>query len=796
MGSAQGQIFIAARYWEGNTLMAGKATARDTLNEREQAILQRLSAGLSDQQIADDLFLSLHTIRWYNHQLYRKLGVNSRMQAIAWAKDRGGADSGIRVPPVFSHHPPAEPPLFIGRTREMAEVKRLLGTSSLLTLTGTGGIGKTQLALQVATGVMDGFADGICFVNLAPLSEHTLVAHAIASALGVVEQPTEPLLETLKRALAERELLLLLDNYEHLLKAAPLVSEVLAAAPRLKVLATSREPLRLGGEQEYLVPPLSLPGDEVTSVEHLITSEAGWLFVRRAQMVLPHFAVSEVTVPVIGRICRRLDGVPLAIELAAARCKLFTPHALLEQLEGTRDSSPFRALARGSRDGPPRQRTLRDSIAWSYQLLEAEEQRLFARLAVFRGGHSLDALEGVCSEGLTLDVVDGLASLVDKSLVQQQEAPDGERRFVMLELIHEFAREQLKVSGEEETMQRRHAEYFVALAERAESEVRLAGYDYWPEWFELEVDNVRAVLAWSLASGEVTLGVRVAGALCLFWYGHGYHVEGRRWTERLLERLDDVPIVYQPKFLVSAGYMAFLDDLDAGRPLFVQARDRACQVGDQLQMAWALALLGYTMLRDPQAAMPVVEESLARFRDLDHQPGVALALNIVGTIARFSGDDDRARRVYEACLTVCQQTGERRRIVFMYDNLAFIALHQGEAERARGLARQALDVARVMNNRLEVAKALEILAGSLGVLGQPQLSARLLGASEMALERLGAFHEPNDQPEFEAIIAAVRAQLDEAAFQASWAAGRALTLEQAIEQAISECGVPMAENAP
>jgi predicted ATPase/DNA-binding CsgD family transcriptional regulator len=772
--------------------MRGKATALDALNEREKAILQRLSAGLSDQQIAEELFLSVNTVKWYNHQMYSKLGVSSRTQAIAWAKDCGVVDSGTSLP-LSRSHPSAETTLFVGRHCEMGEVKRLLGASRLLTLTGTGGIGKTRLALKVAEEVTDAFADGVCFVDLAPLSDHTLVAQAIAGALGVVEQPTEPLLETLKRALAERELLLLLDNYEHVIQAAPVVSDLLAAAPRLKVLVTSRESLRLAGEQEYLVPQLSLPGPVVVSAQHLLASEAGLLFVRRAQMVLPHFAVTDLTAPVIGRICRRLDGVPLAIELAAARCKLFTPQALLGQLEGTRDGSPFRALARGSRDGPPRQRTLRDSIAWSYHLLEAEEQRLFARLAVFRGGRSLEAIEGVCGEGLSMDVLDGLASLLDKSLVQQQEAPDGERRFVMLELIQEYAREQLKASGEEEMMRRRHAAYFVALAERAEPEFRLAGYHYWTQRLELDLDNIRAVLAWSLGDGEVALGVRLAGALWQFWYGNGYHVEGRSFTQALLQQLDDVPMIYQPKFLVSAGHLAW-DDLDTARLLFLRARDSARETGDRLQEAWALALLGYTMLRDQQAAMPLVEESLALFRKLDYRPGIARSLSILGEIARFSGDDERARRAYEECLAVFQQPGERRQI-FILGNLAFIALHQGKAEEARDLARQCLQLAREMNQRLFVATALAILAGALGALGQSQQSARLLGASAGALERMGAFLQPNDQQEVDGMIVAVRAQLDEAAFQIAWAAGRALTLEQAVEQALNERAVPMAEDS-
>jgi predicted ATPase/DNA-binding CsgD family transcriptional regulator len=768
--------------------MKGKATSPDLLNKREKEILKRLSTGLSDQQIADELFLSLNTVKWYNRQIYSKLGVRSRTQAIACVKDLGLLESGVSMSPqpVPRYNLPAQTLLFIGRSREIAEVKQLLHASRLLTLTGTGGTGKTQLALRVAIEVAGAFADSVCFVDLAPLSDHTLVAKAIAGALGVVENPTEPLPDTLKRVLAQRELLLLIDNFEHVIKAAPLVSKLLAASSRLKVLVTSREPLRLAGEQEYLVPPLSLPITEAPSVQSLTESEAGLLFVRCAQMILPRFTLSEVTAPVIGRICTRLDGLPLAIELAAARCKLFTPQALLERLEGTRDNSPLRLLAGGSRDAPPRQRTLRDSIEWSYNLLDEDEKLLLARLAVFRGSCSLEAIESICGEGLSIDVLDGLASLVDKNLVQQKEMSGGEPRFVMLEMIQEYARERLKTSGEEETTRRRHAVYFVELAERAEPELRLAGYDYWSGRLELDLENIRAVLEWSLSGGDVALGVRLAGALCLFWYGNGHHIEGRRWTQQLLERLDEVSLVYHPKFLLSAGHLAFLYDLDTGRPLFRRALDISRDLGDRLQMAWALALLGYTMLRERSAAMPIVEESLALFRELNHQPGIAQALNIIGEIARFSGDDGRARHAYEECLAVSQQTGETRRIVFVYNNLTFIALHEGEAGRARDLGRQGLRLARAMNNRLQLATVLALLAGAIGALGRPQQAARLLGASERALERLGAFHQPNDKREIDGMIATVRAQLDEATFQAAWAQGRELTLEQAVAQALDE----------
>ena len=768
--------------------MKRQATASDTLNQHEIEILKRLSTGLSDQQIADELVLSLNTIKWYNRQIYSKLGVSSRTQAIAHAAGlslsaSGGSMSSL---PISRYHLPVQTSLFVGRSCEIAEVTRLLHTSRLLTLTGMGGIGKTQLALRVAADSAAAFADGACFVDLAPLSDQTLVTKAIAGALGVLEQPEEALLDTLKSALTGRELLLLIDNFEHVLVAAPAVSELLRAAPRLNALVTSREPLRLAGEQEYLVPPLSLPAAEGLSVQRLIASEAGLFFVRRAQMVLPHFEANELTAPVIGQICSRLDGLPLAIELAAARCKLFTPQALLEQLVATGDGSPLRALAGGSRDNPPRLRTLRDSIEWSYNLLNKDEKLLFARLAVFRGGRSLEAIESICSDGLSVDPWDILASLVDKNLVQQREDSAGELRFVMLEMIHDYARERLQAGGEAAALHRRHAEYFVKLAERAELEFRLAGYERWSHQLELDLENLRAVLEWPLGGGDVTLGVRLAGALCLFWYGNGYHVEGRRWTQLLLERLDEVPLVYHPKFLLSAGHMAFLYDLEAGRPLFMRALNASLEAGDQLQAAWALALLGYTMLPEPEAATQVVHESLEMFHELEHQPGIAQALNIMGEIARFNGDDERAKRAYEECLAVSQQTGERRRIVFMFNNLAFIAVHDGDFKRARVLARQGLQLAREMENRLEMAKTLPIVAGAMGMLGQPREAVRLLGASEKALANMGAFHQLNDKREVDEMITAVRTQLDDATVQTALAEGRALSLEQAVAQALEE----------
>ncbi len=767
--------------------MEHPATTLGQLNEREREILARLAEGLSDRQIADALFLSLNTVKWYNRQIYSKLGVSSRTQAIAHARTSGLLAERISAPATPSRHPlPAETTPFIGRRREISEIKHLLASARLLTLTGTGGTGKTRLALRVAAQVADGFRDGVYFVDLAALPDPALVAKAIARALGVFENTGEALPETLKRAVAQREMLLLIDNFEHVIQAAPLFAELLAASPKLKLLVTSREALRLSAENEYPVPPLSLPVPEAATVRSLTESEAGALFILRAQIAAPRFQVTDANAPTIAQICTRLDGLPLAIELAAARSKLLTPQALLERLGRASADRPLSALAAGARDAPPRQRTLRDTMAWSYGLLTEGEKTLFARLGVFRGGRSLEAIEAVCGHDLPMDVLDGLASLVDKNLVQQQEAPGGEPRFRLLEMVHAYARERFEAGGEADAMRRRHAEHFVALAERAEPELRLARYGYWCQRFELELDNLRAALEWALGPGEVTLGVRLAAALGVFWYGRGYHVEGLRWTQQLLERLDETPRIYHAPFLISAGRMAWMVDPEAAKVLFVRALAVARELGDNRQAAWALAFQGAAMHRDPATAMPIAEASLALFRQMHDLPGIALALNIIGELARVSGDDAHAKRAYEECLGVCQRTGEALRTCYNLVNLAYLAQHEGDHVLALRLVRQALQLARETNDTRDVAAYLVTYAGSIAALGEHRRAARLVGASEAALGRMGALYQPTDQPEIDRVIAEVRAQLDEVDFRAAWSEGRGMTLDEAMADALDD----------
>ncbi|HZG68439.1 MAG TPA: BTAD domain-containing putative transcriptional regulator, partial [Herpetosiphonaceae bacterium] len=442
-------------------------------------------------------------------------------------------------PPHPPHNLPAQTTPLVGREADLARLSDLLlqPAHRLITLTGPGGIGKTRLALQAAD-VLDDFDDGVCFVALAPVVDPALVIPAVAQALGVQESSGQPLLASVKVHLRARQLLLVLDNFEQVSAAAPVIAELLGAAPQLTVLVTSRAVLRLYGEHEFPVPPLILPDmQHLPELPDLPQYGAVRLFVERAQAVCPDFAITDETAPAVAAICHRLDGLPLAIELAAARIRLLPPQTMLQRLE-----SPLKLLTGGPADHSARHQTLRATIDWSYHLLSAGEQQLLARLAVFVGGWTLEAAETICGAGGTLpvDPLDGLEALVAKSLVHRQQAGTGGTagtpRFRMLEMIREYAYEHLVASGEVATLQRRHAEHYLALAEAAER-ARQQGSQQaiWLERLEAEHDNLRAVLHWALDQREAVLALRLGTALETFWDSHGHLTEGRQWLEAALE---------------------------------------------------------------------------------------------------------------------------------------------------------------------------------------------------------------------------------------------------------------------
>ncbi|HJR79510.1 MAG TPA: adenylate/guanylate cyclase domain-containing protein, partial [Anaerolineales bacterium] len=432
----------------------------------------------------------------------------------------------------FPNNLPSQVTSFIGRSREIGEVKQLLSEGRLVTLTGPGGSGKTRLGLQVAGETLGQFPGGVFFVALAPINDPGLVVSTIAQSLGIAETAGRTLLDSLKDYLQSKSLLLLLDNFEQVIAAAPLVAELLASCSELKILVTSREALRISGERTYPVPPLSLPDlSQLPSVESLSQYAAVQLFLQRAQAVKPGFTITSETAPIIVEICYRLDGLPLAIELAAARIKLLPPQAMLARLENR-----LEFLTGGARDLPARQQTLRSAIAWSYSMLDESEQGLFRRLSVFVNGCTVNAVEAVAGQDpVEVSVLDRLGSLLDKSLLREVEAKNGEARFVMLELLREFGLEQLEAGGEEETIRYRHANFFLTLAEQAEASLEGQEQVRWMDRMEQEHDNLRAALEWSKTAGEAQeLCLRLAGTLGYFWEVRGHFSEGRERLSAIL----------------------------------------------------------------------------------------------------------------------------------------------------------------------------------------------------------------------------------------------------------------------
>jgi non-specific serine/threonine protein kinase len=701
---------------------------------------------------------------------------------------------------------------FVGRDRDVEAGITLLtqAEARLLTLTGPGGIGKTRLALQVASGLLDQFEDGVFFVDLAAISDPTLIASAIAQVIDVPETRDEPLEESLKRHMRDRELLLVLDSFEQLLAAGPRVAELLTAGRRLKVLVTSRTRLRLSGEHELPVPPLTLPDPAGPfDVEVLARSEAVALFVQRARAAWRDFELTAANAPLVAEICRRLDGLPLAIELAAARIKLLSPRGLLARL-----SSPLGLLTGGMRDLPARQQAMRATIDWSYRLLDPGAQALFARLAVFAGGWTLEAAERVASDEIRVEsgqassqlvtrnsLLDDLEALVDQSLVCQKD----EARFGMLDTIREYAAERLEASGELEAVRRRHAEHFLALAEEAEPGLQGPKQGAWLERLEREHDNLWAALGWSLERGAEDLGpdlgLRRAGALARFWEVRGHPAEGLRWLERALSRSAETPESTRAGSLSAAGSLAYVRaDYALAATLHEASLALRRQLGDRAGIAASLQDLSRVRAfqGDLERAEALTLESLALRRELGDRRGVAMSLNILAVLARNRADHASARALFEESRALFRELGDRWGVSLVLNNLARVERDVGDWERTTALCLESLALFRDLDDRLGVGWVLNNLAIVAQRRGASASAACLFGSAAALCEVVGASTlslSPAEQVVYEDGVSAARAALGDEAFEAARSAGRAMSVEQAVEFARSGAETPAADTA-
>jgi predicted ATPase/class 3 adenylate cyclase len=842
--SLDAQKFLLSEEWEETgplkvrmALHTGTAEERDgdyfgpTINR----VARLLSAGHGGQ-----VLLSLSTQELVRDQL--PLGAGLRDLGVRRLKDVLGPEHIFQLtapdlpasfPPlntleVRQNNLPIQPTPLLGREREVAEIVDLLRREDvrLLTLTGTGGTGKTRLALQSAAELIDEFEDGLFFVALAPVSDPHLVASTLAGALAVSESAGRVFKEDLKDYLSDKELLLILDNFEQVVDTAPFVGELLSSCPALKVLVTSRISLRIYGEHEYAVRPLELPDPgHLPPLEELRQYEAIRLFIERAHAVNTHFSLTKENAPAVAEICTRLDGLPLAIELAAARIKLLSPQAICSRL-----GNPLKFLTGGARDLPERQRTLRGAIAWSYTLLDESEQALFARLSVFSGGSALEAVEVVCdAEGdLFIDVLEGLSSLVDKSLLRQEEGVE-EPRFVMLETIREYARERLELSGNAEEIRRMHAEYFLALAEQGASEQQGPEEAAWLEGLDLEHDNMRAALSWLLGSEEAEPALRLSGALWRFWWMRGHYSEGRRWLEEALAK-DGRPSALRAKALEGVGWLAddqgdidravaaaeeglslsarvkiessvtasFLRMLgsaayvhgnhEQAARLYEESLALSREARDERGVASSLLQLGNVSgdRGNHEGAKTFYEEGLALSRKLDDKALLASALISVGAEFLLQGDHERGAMLNEEAAALYRERGNRGHLQYALDNLGWAALMRGDQHQAEGLHRESLELSRQLGDKLVAAEALEGLACSASARGEAERVARLFGAAEALREAVGYRQEPREHALREPYLVAARTRLSEGRWDAAWAEGRRLGFEEAIAYALEK----------
>jgi predicted ATPase/serine/threonine protein kinase len=723
---------------------------------------------------------------------------------------------------------PAQRTAFIGREPEATALRELLSRADvqLVTLTGPGGIGKTRLALQVAADAAAEFPAGVCFVPLSAVSDGGLIASTIAQALGVRETANQSSQESLKEYVSglEQPMLLLLDNFEHLVSAAPVIAQLLTAGPKLKIAVTSQAPLHVYGEHEFPVPPLALPDlKSIPPIEALTRLPAVALFVDRAQAVKHEFALTRENAPAVAAICARLDGLPLAIELAAARIKLLSPSAILTRLE-----SRLNLLTGGARDLPTRQQTLRSTVDWSYGLLNAAEQTLLRRLSVFTGGCTLEGVEAVCDTkgDLGLDILDGMASMVDKSLVQQVEQVDAETRFLMLNTIREYALERLGESNDEAAARRAHAAYYLVLAEEGAGDA--VAHPEWLDRFELEHDNFRLALDYLIKTKETEWGLRLGAALFHFWETREYLTEGRDAMARLLAMEGTAA---RPKLCARLQFAAAVlageqGDYESARQQLEQSLEICLELNDSRGVAVALNALAVNARDRAEMDTPSIlfERCVAIWKDLGDSADIARALSNLANVAKLRGEYERASLLYDECLTMFRKAGDSAGVAWTLNyqgdvareradlvaarafceqslaafrrlrdgwgiasalsDLAGLSCDQGNDAEARRLYGESIKMFRELGHQRGIARALECLAVSAAAQSNAEQSLHLAGAAAALRQRLGAPQGMAEQPRLEKALEFARRRLGSAASLAAWMQGWGTPVDQAVREVL------------
>lgn len=677
---------------------------------------------------------------------------------------------------------PADLTSFVGRNAEIAEVERLLKRGRLVTLTGAGGSGKTRLAIRVASRLLGSFADGVCFVDLSSIADPAVVAPTVAKALGIPEQGGRPVLDAVKDHLRNREALIVFDNFEQVLDAATVVEELLTATPRTKAIVTSRVPISIRGEQEFEVPPLAPPDPaSLPDVATLRDIDAVRLFADRVQAVVPDFRIDEQNANAVAAITARLDGLPLAIELAATRMKVLTPQQILERL-----ADRFALLTSSSRTLPDRQRTLRGAIEWSYELLDEQERRLFARLAIFTGGWTLASADTVCDPaGIGLDVLDGISALVDKSLVRRSLDVNW-IRFSMLETIREFGRQKLQEWGDVDATRERHGAHYLDLAVEAEPHLVAEDQVEWLDRCDVEHGNVRDALRWAIETDRAERAQEAAGALWRFWQQRGHIAEGARWfAEVLALPSGSGATAARAKALIGAGGIAWWQrDREAAGRFYSESVDVERLLGDPAGIAEALYNQAFVVAGDDiDAATRLVDEALALFRDVGDERGVAKTLTMLVIGDARAGRWARVASCLEEVVAILRRLGDRLQLAFDLVWLGFAYGRLGRVEDARSAALEALRLFEAGDNATGIGIALSNLAFLATWEGRHQDSIRLAAAAARLKERVGGppggfagILEGNPVDE-------ASPHLDVDAVRRAWDEGSGMSLEETIRLA-------------